>query len=265
MAQRDALGRKTRKKRTACKHCGLTTHLTIKSKKCPKNPKYKGKDFFDVGPVRGIGGYYHPPTQPTPPLLTTGDGSTAQQQPAQQQQTAQQQRQPPAKQRQQPSAQQQTTSPEPVRQRFAINDNVIAKWTKKARYLAHVCDYCKETREYTVYFLDGKVKSGLKENDLRDASNIHLRRSDMIGVEFFYDGFNNCGVKDMSEGRFKVRRILGNENQFVCVRVTGGEVREQGQVINFDVGFVMRTHEVEGQLNRECGPSKRNRRWLILT
>ena len=262
LAERDALGKKVRKKRTTCKHCGSTSHLTRNSKKCPKNPKYQGEDFFDVGPVRGIGGYYHPPTPP-PLLTTTGDGSAAQQQPGAQQQPPAQQQLPPQQQQQSPAEQQQqqspaeqepTTPPEPVPQRFNVNDNVIAKWTRNARYLAHVCGYCAETREYTVYFLDGKVKSGLKDKDLRNAPKTHLRRSDMIGVDFFYDGLNNRGVKDMSEGRFKVRRILGDENQFVCVRVTGGEVREHGQVVNFDVGYVMGTHEEEGQLDRERGP-----------
>ena len=38
-ADRDALGRR---KRTKCKHCGSSTHLTIRSKQCPKNPKYVG-------------------------------------------------------------------------------------------------------------------------------------------------------------------------------------------------------------------------------
>ena len=105
-----------------------------------------------------------------------------------------------------------------------------------------------------MYFMDSKVKSGVKQSDLSEAPKTHLRRSDMIGVEFFTDGTNDRGIKDMSEGRFKVRRIQGDKNEFICVRVTGGESREQGQVTNFDVGYVIRTHEAENQLNRERGP-----------
>ena len=71
----------------------------------------------------------------------------------------------------------------------------------------------------------------------------------------FYDGRddNDNGVQDMAEGRFRVRRLDGKKNEYMCLRLSGGGVREKGQSVNLDVGFVMRSYNDEIQINRERG------------
>ena len=40
-ADRDTNGKRARRKRTSCKHCGSTTHVTITSRACPHNKAYR--------------------------------------------------------------------------------------------------------------------------------------------------------------------------------------------------------------------------------
>lgn len=106
--------------------------------------------------------------------------------------------------------------------------------------------------KYKVYFMDGRKKS-VPESDISECYPNSVRRIDMMNKDFFYDGLDNNGVKDMSEGRFRVRQLLGRQNEYKCVRISGGELREQGQILNFDIGFVIHAHADETQSNRERG------------
>ena len=125
-------------------------------------------------------------------------------------------------------------SPEPIVQRFQVGDNVIAKWKGRERYLAHVTGY--NEGKYSVYFLDNKIKDGLTDADLSEYDGVFPTRAQMIGQDFLDDGDDGFAA-----GRFRVRRVDGNT--FVCIRLSGGGLAEQGQVCNFMIGPAIYAHE----------------------
>ena len=271
-AERDEGGKKKRMRRTTCKWCGSTTHVTKSSRQCPYNKKnqaaavaantavgdnavataaaaaatagllvcYRDSSHstpttpddlsrgqrFDIGDCCGIGGVFHPPPSPdnAEPSSTTPDADIVP-----------------------------VTPPEPVRQRFQVGDNVIAKWKTRQHYLAHVTGY--EDGKYTVYFLDHHDKKGLKDKDLREYDGTYLTRSCMIGKVFEEEGDH-----ELAAGTFRVRNIA--ENEYICIRVAG---TEKGQLVNYKIGHVIKTYEEAKQKARQEGvgevlSSKRRRR-----
>ena len=141
-------------------------------------------------------------------------------------------------------AQEEDISPEP---KFAVGDNVLAKWKPKKWYLAHVTHLCDG--KYTVYFLDGQTKAGLAEADVREleSPNPPPRRSEMLNKTFY-----DSGDVDLAAGQWRVRRLVDNE--YVCTRLTGGG-RNAKNLENFDIGHVIRCFEQGAQSLRELGPT----------
>ena len=150
------------------------------------------------------------------------------------------------------------TPPVPHRQRYAIGDNVNAKWKPKQFFLGHVINFNRGL--YTVYFVeDGQVKENLRDCDLRAYDGPCLQRGEMVNKCFFFPGEDDC-----PSGRFKIRRLLTDKNVFTCIRMTGGGSKCEGQLEDFDVGYVIRRYEQGQQRSRERGEgqilnSKRHR------
>ena len=151
------------------------------------------------------------------------------------------------------------TPPVPHRQRYAIGDNVNAKWKAKQFFLGHVINFNRGL--YTVYFVeDGQVKKNLRDCDLRPYDGPCLRRCEMVNKCFYYFP----GEDDCPSGIFKIRQLLTDKNVFRCIRMTGGGSKREGQLEDFDVGYVMRRYEQRQQQSRERGEgqilnSKRHR------
>jgi hypothetical protein len=127
-----------------------------------------------------------------------------------------------------------------------VNDNVMAQWTNKKWFLAHVT-HAKAGR-YTVYFPgDGKVRRNVAPHQLRPliCPNPPLRRHLLLGKEFYYDGEN-----DLACGRWKIRRMSGNK--YRCVRMSGDMTCT---VEDFDIGYVFRCVQQAEEKVRENGPA----------
>ena len=78
------------------------------------------------------------------------------------------------------------------------------------------------------------------------------RRAEYINAEFYCDGLVadvDNGLDPIAPGRWKVRRIVGNE--FVCVRLSGGGPLN---LENFDISYVMGEVRAEEEYVRERGP-----------
>ena len=132
-------------------------------------------------------------------------------------------------------------------QEYKIGDNVLARWTKKEWYLSHVTHFHKG--RYSVYFMDSNTKVNMSPGSLRPfiCANPPPRRADMINKVFFDEG-----DEDFPAGRWKVRRIEGNE--YICTRLTGGDGMTKN-IENFDIGHVIRCYQGSRQTARELGPS----------
>ena len=80
-----------------------------------------------------------------------------------------------------------------------------------------------------------------------------LKRSEMLGKEFFCDGDGD----DFPPGRWKVRRIVDNE--YLCVRLSGDN-QNRSKLENFDIGYVHHAYDETQQHLREQGPIWRDTR-----
>lgn len=131
-------------------------------------------------------------------------------------------------------------------QEHAIGDNVLARWSSKKWYLAHVTHYFNG--RYSVYFMDGNEKINMSPSSVRvlECANPPPRRRDMLNKVFYDDG---DGVHP--PGRWKVRRIENNE--YVCTRLTGGD-GVTNNMDKFDIGHVIRSVQGAQQSARELGP-----------
>ena len=91
--------------------------------------------------------------------------------------------------------------------------------------------------------------TGLTSREIRphDLANKPLRRSEMLGRDFYCDGDEN-----FPPGRWRVRRIVGNE--YVCVRLSGDDRPNACNQDNFDVGYVHRAYNEVQEHLREQGP-----------
>ena len=285
LADRDSQGNKKRKRRTSCKWCGSTTHVTRRSLACPKNPRYRGEEsdgssgsdfFFSVSSKAG--GYFTPPLPgyfTPPPLPHTGNAVATDAAPAPSDQPVAEDSAssvaPVAEESESsvapvaeesassvaPVAEESASSVAPVAEEsdtdapaetFNVGDNVYAKWKRGQYFLAHVT-HCDDGR-YTVYFLDGNVKGDIGGDELRPVDpNDQLgaiKRADMLNKDFFFDGED-----DLPAGRWRVRRIVDNE--YKCVRLTGGCSFHEGQMEGFDIGYVLRCHQQELEQRRVAG------------
>ena len=94
--------------------------------------------------------------------------------------------------------------------------------------------------------MDGNVKKNLTDADIRPYDGPCMQRGDMIDKNFHFDGEEDCPA-----GLFKARRLVGNAYQ--CIRLSGGGVKEKGQLEEFDVGYVLRVYQAETERMREEG------------
>ena len=130
----------------------------------------------------------------------------------------------------------------PPVQRYQVGSNVYAQWTKAQWFLGQITAYDNDA--YDVYFLFGKEKKGVPQKAIRESDSRYPTRADMLGKEFFFDG-----AEDLPEGRWVVRRLISEKNQYRCTRLTGTGVN----VENFDIGYVIKQHMKESDSRRESG------------
>ena len=238
--------KKTRKRTEKCKWCHSTTHKTKRSKKCPF---YKQK----TTPVdNDVVSTAITPDDVASTAITPDDVASTAITPDDVVSTA------PATAAPAVAAVAVPPPPVPHRQRYNIGDNVNAKWKPRQFFLAHVTDFRRGL--YTVYFVeDGQVKGNLRERDLREYNGPCLRRGEMVDKCFYFPGEDDC-----PSGIFKIRRLLTVANTYTCIRMTGGGSKCEGQLEDFDVGYVIRMYEERQQRSRERGEgqilnSKRHR------
>ena len=253
-------GRRKRKKLTQCKHCGSKTHFTIRSKHCPHNPRNKNGNEVSTpaapaetqvdssesvdsddetesvdwdAPIPEEETFNVLDDEPTP----SPSASPAPETPA-----------PPASPTPAPPP---AATPEftPVR-----GDNVLVTEDGKV-YLAQL--FKVDDDGYHVYFVNAP-----DDDDTRVVSLDRLspettpspKRADFLNAEFYFDG-----APDLARGRWKVRRIEGDKNQYVCVRLSGGTTRCKS-LENFDISYVMGEVRAEEEYVRERGPFCTGRR-----
>ena len=116
-------------------------------------------------------------------------------------------------------------------------DNVLVTQEKQV-FLAQLVKV--EGDDYHVYYVDAPEDddTGVVSLDqLKPETTPSCKRCDYLNAEFYFDG-----APDLEYGRWKARRIQGNE--FVCVRLSGGTNRSQN-IENFDISYVMDQVRVE--------------------
>ena len=237
--------KKTRTRRTQCK-CGSKTHLTARHRECPLNKNKKKNPRPASAPATPTPTPTPTPTQPVQEPTTTTTTPTPTQPVQEPTTTTSTPTQP---------VQEPTTTPEYEEERedsddntapayrppaYRLGDNVCAKWGPRKWFLSHICAIGVGANTYGVYCpVTGDKKQVPAEHvralDGHTAQN-NPTRADFVrdNVEFVYEG-----DKEIPEGtRWRVRRVLHEANQFVCVLVS----QETGfaNVDNFDIACVMR-------------------------
>ena len=126
---------------------------------------------------------------------------------------------------------------------YRVGDNVLAR-DGRGWYLAHVCQV--QPAHIRCYFpCDGKV-SNLRPHHVREYNGLpQPTRGEMIGKTFHYEGDD-----DIPPSTWKVRRMINQQNEYVCVKLDGGG---DINIDNFDIGFVMNTIRSEEEHARQFG------------
>ena len=110
---------------------------------------------------------------------------------------------------------------------------------------------------YHVYFVNAPDDDDTRVvslDRLSPESTPSPKRADFLNAEFYFDG-----APDLARGRWKVRRIEGDNNQYVCVRLSGGTTRCKS-LEHFDISYVMSEVRAEEEYVRERGPFCTGRR-----
>ena len=108
--------------------------------------------------------------------------------------------------------------------------------------------------KYHVYYVGNGEVDVLSATKLSPDKWKTKRRGEYVGAEFYSEGEPAIPEKNLPElkpGRWKVRRIVGNE--FVCVRLSGGGPLDTNME-NFDISHVMGEVRSEEEYVRERGP-----------
>ena len=134
---------------------------------------------------------------------------------------------------------------------FAVGDNVLVTMGRHT-FLAQV--FKVVGNNYHVYFVGNGEKAVVNPGALRPEVKPSRTRQDYLNSEFYFDG-----ADDLQKGRFKVRRIDGDKNEYVCVRLSGG-TSNSINVDNFDIAYVMSEVRAEEEYVRERGPGWGGRR-----
>ena len=219
----------TRKRRvlTSCKHCGSTTHVTIRSKKCPYN---KNNPALISAPIVTVDDAVDDDTTETEDEKTVAVGETE-------------------------DEVDETEDEVDETPTFRMGSNVLAKWGR-SWYLSHVCGVEGQGKfaVYDVYCPVAKrVQCNLSSDKVRvfDSPNVPCR-TDLVrtNATFFYEG-----DKDISPSTWKVRSVQNEKNEFVCVRISPADATGPN-IDNFAVGFVFQQVRDESEERRECGPRR---------
>ena len=139
--------------------------------------------------------------------------------------------------------------PAPKKNDFKEGDNVTVTLDKKV-YLAQL--YKIQGEKYHVYYVENGETGVLSSEQLAPDKFKMRTRAQFLNTEFYCNGLEEDKEKDLpavSAGRWKVRRIVGNE--YVCSRMSGGG---RINLVNFDIGYVMRKVREEEEFVRERGP-----------
>ena len=236
-------GRRKRVKRTKCKHCGSKTHLTIRSKKCP----YNKVNATAEGVVTQVDAPAEPETVEVEAQVQNEDNEDYEesQRPEDEDWDAPIGEDEVFDVLSDQSTQEPQFSPMP-------GDNVLVTLGKQV-FLAQLVKV--EGDDYHVYYVgapDDDDTGVVNLNQLKPETTPTRKRRDFLNTEFYFDG-----ADDLECGRWKVRRIKGNE--FVCVRLSGGTCRSQN-LESFDISYVMDQVRVEDEYIRERGPGWSGRR-----
>ena len=247
-------GRRKLAKLTQCKHCGSKTHFTIRSKQCPHNKTNKTKAKASA------------PSEPVvAPVQNDGDDDEVEFPSVDNTESVDWDAPIPEDETFDPLSGESTSasttsrpcSQRAVEQEFApkLGDNVLVTEGKQV-FLAQL--FKVDGDKYHVYFVgapDDDDVGIVSLDQLKPETTPSIKRSDFLkdgGAEFYFDG-----APDLECGRWKVRRIVGNE--FVCVRLSGGTCRSTN-LENFDISYVMDEVRAEKEYVRERGPFGAGRR-----
>ena len=138
--------------------------------------------------------------------------------------------------------------------RFKEGDNVMVTFGKKV-FLAQL--FKIEGSRFHVYYVGNGEADVVSERHLSPDTSKMRTRAKYINTEFYCDGLPadpKNGLAAINPGRWKVRRIVGNE--FLCVRLSGGGLNLE----NFDIAYVMGEVRQEEEYVRERGPFCTGRR-----
>ena len=148
-------------------------------------------------------------------------------------------------------------TPPPQFPRFAVGQPVLAKWSRRKWFLAHVYDITDS--KYCCYFMDNQKKI-LPPEHVRPDTTGALDRQSYLDQCFFQDGFE--ATKDfpaLLPGCWKIVGIKQKQNNFVCTRMEFGNEAaplSQPQTEEFDIGYVIRCMRDSDERMREQGPVK---------
>ena len=136
---------------------------------------------------------------------------------------------------------------------FNIGDTVLAMWSRRKWFLAHVT--AVNMGKYDLYFPEcGSVKLGWDPKKVKACPGVRdglpiPRRGDMIIKVFYDDGIGKTDRDRIPDGMWLVRTIIGNE--YLCVRSPDCRNKDASpNSMNFDIGYVMRTIEKAQQTIR---------------
>ncbi len=241
---------KKKSNRVGCKWCGLTTHKTKRSRKCPCNPRnIKSQQ------------------QPEPESQRQSEPEQESQRQSEPEQESQQQSEPapvpephdldktetepepaPLPVPEPHDSDETETEPEPepaddqLPPLYGVGDNVLAQYSGRW-YLAHVSKLLGNGLINVYFPSDAKTKD-VRPHEVRPYQGVQQpTRADMLNKTFDFEGDN-----ELPPGVWKVRQLKHDNNEYVCTKIRGSGVVN---VDKFDVGYVMnRVREQEERIRQ---------------
>ena len=205
----DGLPSRKRRRLASCKWCGSTSHKTKRSRQCPHNPRHKSKNVEK--------------TQSPQQDKSNDNGEQLDNDEV---------------------TPQRTSAPPPVTppelHSFSAGDNALYKNDKETRLVQVVAT--RGENKYEIYLVDDGSSQTVHASKLKPERYPTPLRHEYLNLEWYFDG-----ADDLESGRWKVRRIVGNE--FVCTRLTGGTACSQNRE-NFDIGYVMNQIHTQHEFHR---------------
>ena len=227
-----------------CKWCGSTTHSRKSSLECPYNKSKKKKEDVEESQTECNG---DEEDEETPEEF---DEETPEEGDEEDEETPEEcdEETPPTGKTTTPSNPEAVQSDKPS---FKVGDNVIVTFGKKV-FLAQL--FKIQGAKYHVYYVGNGESDVVSLKHLSPDKWKTRTRADYLNTEFYCDGLvadPDNGLDPIAPGRWKVRRVAGNE--FVCVRLSGGGPSDCN-IENFDISYVMGEVRAEEEYVRERGP-----------